>query len=259
MSLKTCKILQTIAVILFALALLIAVLSVPLKNALLRLVYPGGTLSALDTDVFAVSVFPSMSFIAALVYLGISLIHFTVLKNPLKKHVLASVIACSIVFCVYKVSFPALNDYFINRALLRGEADGSAYFSAYAMLENALYGILSFLTVPGSILMFLSLGGSIGRGMKEAAVADNKANAAEAVQNGSANINAPASVEPAAQKPSAPKAISLPELEEPSVDAAVYHAAFKRPSGDAPEPDALPASDDSEAYRKAFQRPKAEE
>ena len=252
MSLKTCKILQTIAVILFALAFLIVLLSIPMKNTFINLAYPNYNIlvSGYSPDSFRVSVFPTINFTAALVYLGISLVHFYVLKKPDKKYILTSVIVCSIAFFIYKVFSPALNNYFTERALARGEAEGNAYYNVYAMLENALYSIISFLTVPGSILMFLSLGGSIGKGAKEEVVA-----AADLpdvrVKPESAQIP-----EADEQKAAAKKRIELPGLEEPAVDPDAYRKAFQRPSADAPEQSELPASDDPEAYIKAFQRPK---
>ncbi len=251
MSLKTCKILQTIAVCLFALAFLIVLLSVPMKNMFINLAYPNRIgISGNTPDILRVSVFPTINFTAALVYLGISLVHFYVLKKPDKKYILISVIACSIAFLIYKLLSPALNSYFTERAFARGEADGNAYYNVYGMLENALYGITTFLTVPASILMFLSFGGSIGKGAEEkveSAVvlpeAQNKPEAAEASK-------------PEEPKSAAKKRIELPGLEEPAIDPEAYQKAFQRPSADALEQSELPASDDPKAYIKAFQRPK---
>ena len=255
MSLKTCKILQTIAVCLFALAFLIVLLSVPMKNMFINLAYPNYNilLSGNSPDSFLISVFPTINFTAALVYLGISLVHFYVLKKPDKKYILISVIVCSIAFFIYKVLSPSLNNYFTERAFARGEADGNAYYNVYGMLENSLYGITTFLTVPASILMFLSFGGSIGKGAEEkveSAVvlpeAQNKPEAAEASK-------------PEEPKSAAKKRIELPGLEEPAIDPEAYQKAFQRPSADAPQEASeadRPASDEPDAYNKAFQRPK---
>jgi|GEM_PF-5332721 len=254
MSLKTCKILQTIAVCLFALAFLIVLLSVPMKNMFINLAYPNRIgISGNTPDILRVSVFPTINFTAALVYLGISLVHFYVLKKPDKKYILISVIACSIAFLIYKLLSPALNSYFTERAFARGEADGNAYYNVYGMLENALYGITTFLTVPASILMLLSFGGSIGKGAEEkveSAVvlpeAQNKPEAAEASK-------------PEEPKSAAKKRIELPGLEEPAIDPEAYQKAFQRPSADAPQEASeadRPASDEPDAYNKAFQRPK---
>ena len=251
MSLKTCKILQTIAVCLFALAFLIVLLSIPMKNMFINLAYPNRIgISGNTPDILRVSVFPTINFTAALVYLGISLVHFYVLKKPDKKYILTSVIVCSIAFFIYKVFSPALNNYFTERAFARGEAEGNAYYNVYAMLENALYSIISFLTVPGSILMFLSLGGSIGKGAKE------EVEAAAVLPEVQVKPEAAQIPEADEQKAAAKKRIELPGLEEPAIDPEAYQKAFQRPSADAPEQSELPASDDPEAYIKAFQRPK---
>ena len=101
--------------------------------------------------------------------------------------------------------------------------------------------------------MFLSFGGSIGKGAEEkveSAVvlpeAQNKPEAAEASK-------------PEEPKSAAKKRIELPGLEEPAIDPEAYQKAFQRPSADAPqeasEADRL-ASDEPDAYNKAFQRPK---
>ena len=252
MSLKTCRLLQTVAVILFALAFLIVLLSIPMKNTFINLAYPNHIELTGNMDVLHVSVFPSINFIAALVYLALSLVHFAVLKKPDKQYILISVVACSIAFFLYKVFSPALNSSFTARALARGEAEGSAYYNAYALLENSLYGILPFLTVPGSILMFLSFGGSIGKGAENASAAQ-----AEAEPN--AAVNAAPAAAPSAPRSAAPKGISLPGLEEPEIDPETYRRAFQRPSADAPQEASEasePSSDDPDAYSKAFQRPK---
>lgn len=265
MSLKTCRLLQTVAVILFALAFLIVLLSVPMKNTFINLAYPNHIELTGNMDVLHVSVFPSINFIAALVYLALSLVHFAVLKKPDKQYILISVVACSIAFFLYKVFSPALNSSFTARALARGEAEGSAYYNAYALLENSLYGILPFLTVPGSILMFLSFGGSIGKGAENASAAQAEAepnaavNAAPAAAPAAAAATAAPAAAPSAPRSAAPKGISLPGLEEPEIDPETYRRAFQRPSADAPQEASEasePASDDPDAYSKAFQRPK---
>ncbi|MBR5948294.1 MAG: hypothetical protein IKZ82_06545 [Clostridia bacterium] len=258
MSLKTCKLLQTIAVCLFALAFLLVLLSVPLKNTLIRLVYPREMLSTLDESIFRVSVFPTISFIAVLICLGISVVHLTVLKTSVKKYVLASVIFCSVVFFLHRVFTPAINDYFTNRAILRSGEDDLGYYNAYALLENALYNILPCLTAAGSILMFLSFGGSIGKGADEAKSEEESDKEGDDAQNA-----LPAILEASAQRPSENKTITLAGLDEPEtaepIDPAAYHAAFKRPSGSESERSDLPPADDPEAYRRAFQRPKNDE
>ena len=255
MSLKTCKILQTIAVILFALAFLIVLLSVPMKNMFINLAYPNYNIlvSGNSPDSFRVSVFPTINFTAALVYLGISLVHFYVLKKPDKKYILISVIACSIAFLIYKLLSPALNSYFTERAFARGDAEGNAYYNVYGMLENALYSITSFLTVPASILMFLSLGGSIGKGAEETA------EAAAVLPEAQKKPEAAEASKPEEPKSAAKKRIELPGLEEPEIDPETYQKAFQRPVADAPQEasEAVePASDAPDAYAKAFQRPK---
>lgn len=256
MSLKTCKILQTIAVCLFALAFLIVLLSVPMKNMFINLAYPNYNilLSGNTSDSLRASVFPTINFIAALVYLGISLVHFYVLKKPDKKYILISVIVCSIAFFIYKVLSPALNNHFTSKAFARGEADGNAYYNVYAMLENALYGITTFLAVPASILMFLSFGGSIGKGAEE------KAEAAAVLPEAQQKPEAAEASKPEEPKPAAKKRIELPGLEEPAIDPETYQKAFQRPSADAQQEASEadePASDDPNSYAKAFQRPKS--
>lgn len=253
MSLKTCRILQTIAVILFALAFLFVLLSIPFKNTLLSLTQSELLEDTSDFSVFHVSIFPTINFTGALFYLALALIHFAVLKKPVKKYVLASVIICSLLFIVYKVFTPALNNYFSSRVYENRQDYQPGYYTAYALVENSLYSLLPFFTVPGSILMFLSLGGSIGKGAEEkveSAVvlpeAQNKPEAAEASK-------------PEEPKSAAKKRIELPGLEEPAIDPEAYQKAFQRPSADAPQEASeadRPASDEPDAYNKAFQRPK---
>lgn len=244
MSLKTCKTLQIIAVILFALAFAFCIASMPLKNSLVRLAYPEQFGEA--DDLSGLGIVPTISLITAAVHLGVSLVHITALFNKEKTNLLASVIVCCLIFLIYKLFAPSLNAYITNRITVRSIEKPSGYFNAYGMLENTVYGIIAFMLVPGSILMFLSLGGSLG-GKREPATVSV---AAEAAQPDSAAANTDAVQ--AAPKPA--KKLKLPGLEsdEPA-DEEESHAGFKKP---VEASDGEQSKIDPEAYRQAFKKPK---
>ena len=247
MSLKTCKLLQTIAIILFTLALVFTIASIPLKNTLIRLAYADQLAADANAEPAAARAVPTISIITAAVHFGIAIIHIAALKKNNKQYILTTVVACSLLFFLFKLISPAVNNYVSNRVMAQNAENAPGVFNTYAMLENTVYGLITLLLVPGSILMFLSFGGSIGKGDAEF----DEASASESAgsEDKAANADAPAEkaadsaaeAEASREKTDLKKKLQLIGLDEPEPTAADGENTpnFMRP----------------EAYREAFKKP----
>lgn len=251
MSLKTCKLLQTVAVGLFVLALVFVLLSIPLKNKLIEMAYPNAYSPEEGRAIYEAGVVPVISLIAVTILLGISLIHLVVLKKyPQNKPILISVITCAALFTVFKVCGSFMDTSIANNVMARYSENAYGYSMAYAMLENTVNGLLPIVTVPASVLMFIALGGSIGKGENTEAVQAEMSN--EAMPDAEAKAEEIAPRETVYSKPEVGVSNKLKELAESKPLTGGGYESFKRPENRESANAQIEADPD---YLSAFKRP----
>ena len=158
MSVKLCRLLQIIAVALYALALFVCLLSIPFA----------GPLSGLFNDrleiVFRV---PIEALVRCLVMLVLSALFLIVsLTRAPRGLIIAAVVVVASLTVLYGVLFSPLISVLVSRMLL---AQGAASMSAYSALNSAVSLLTGAITSPALILMFLSMGGMLGKDLSRRA------------------------------------------------------------------------------------------
>ena len=154
MSTKASKILQLIAFILFALALVVSVASIFAQVPIKRLYGAGG-------EVLAIRSVPFAAIAAALIHVVLALIYMLVVFGKPSR---GATKAVGIVMAVLFVLFDAIVIPVIGMGITAAVARrGTAFLSSYSALSSGVSSIMNILTVPATILMFLSVGALFGR------------------------------------------------------------------------------------------------
>ena len=154
MSTKTSKILQLIAFILFAVALLVSIASIFAQVPIKRLYGAGG-------EILAIRSVPFASIAAAIIHVVLALIFMLVIFGKPSR---GAVKALGIVMAVLFVLFDALIIPLIGMGITGLVARrGAAAISSYSVLSSGVSFLTSILSVPATILMFLSIGALFGK------------------------------------------------------------------------------------------------
>ncbi len=155
MTIKTVRVLQSVAVILYAAALAIAILAVPLQSSFLSLY---GRSGANDPRVipFGAIAKALLNFVPAVIYL-------VLLKKwkPTVKGSRALSIAFAVALAVQQILLSFILNFLVDMIVSR--LYGVSVLAAYTVLSGAISWISVFFTVPAEILMLLSLGGYWGK------------------------------------------------------------------------------------------------
>ncbi len=278
MSLKTCKTLQIIALCIFALALLLILLSIPLQHELISAIVFNSAADGAAGYTSSARSFPTAGLFWAAAYIAISAVHLYVLKNGADaRKLLLCVVICSVAFFAADLVAHALNSYLSERAALsvaeESTVSGLEKYNNQVLYSGIIFSYFPLITAPAKILMLLSFGGSIGKSEKASA-----ASAASAANAQSAPAAASAAQPETAYAKSGPsltmeervKRIELPGLGSVKVNqpgranraAEDQYAAFKRPEVSESGADEASATGEggsgskSDTYMRAFQRPK---
>ena len=154
MSIKTCRVLQIIAFILFALAFLGAILAIPFQKTIISIYTSDPTVLSEFNFPWAALLRSFLLLIPALVYL------ILVFQRMAPGGTRATVIILAIVMgMTLALSIPLLD---LLVTTLVGQ-EGQIAMVHYNYLNSAVSLITAFLLVPAEILMFLSMGGFCGK------------------------------------------------------------------------------------------------
>ena len=160
MSIKACRILQIIAFVLFALALVLCGAVYALRTPLLRLFYHLPEQQSAGNDL------PYLSICVSMVYFLISLVCLIVaFRRPSRKATIAVGITAAALFIVFDTVVFRLLSLLFNAYYLR-ELD-SIRFAVNNYLLAITSAVTAFLTVPAKGLLFLSLGGLMGKDLSQ--------------------------------------------------------------------------------------------
>lgn len=154
MSIKTCRVLQIIAFVLFAVTFLGIMLSIPLQRSIV-------SLYTTDPAILDHFDFPWAALARSVLYLLPALLYLIFVHRRMSPGGSRAVV---IVFCIVMgvtltVTGPLL-DMLITS--LAGK-EGALAFTYYTSYNNAVSFISGFTIVPAEILMFLSMGGFYGK------------------------------------------------------------------------------------------------
>ena len=154
MSTKTSKILQLIAFILFAVALLVSIASIFAQVPIKRLY-------SSSEEILAIRSVPFASIAAAVIHVVLALIFMLVIFGKPSR---GAVKALGIVMAALFVLFDALIIPLIGMGITGLVARrGATALSSYSVLSSGVSFVTSILSVPATILMFLSIGALFGK------------------------------------------------------------------------------------------------
>lgn len=154
MSVKTCRVLQIIAFVLFALAFLCAILAIPFQKFLVS-IYTS------DPAVLAEFNFPWQALLHSFFLLIPALIYLILVLKPMSPGgSKATVIVLAIHLGFLLILILPLLSTFITSEVAR---EGQIALVHYNNLNSITSIVTSLLTVPAEIMMLLSMGGFFGK------------------------------------------------------------------------------------------------
>ena len=154
MSIKTCRVLQIIAFVFFALAFLCAVLAIPFQKFLVS-IYTS------DPAVLSEFNFPWQALLHSFLLLIPALVYLILVLQPMsaggsKATVIVLAIHMGILLALV---LPALSMFITSQV----GKEGYIALTYYNSLNNITSSAISFLVIPAEIMMFLSMGGFFGK------------------------------------------------------------------------------------------------
>jgi len=155
MSLTCARILHIVAFALFLLAFLVPILAIPFQGQI-------KSLYTTDPEVLMVTSVPIEAIVNTVIRLliaGVYLVLILLLK-PTKGGSIAVVIVFSVLLVLNGVLISPLIGLGFQSAVARY---GAVMMASHAALSGFVSGLVSFFTVPASILMYLSMGGYWGK------------------------------------------------------------------------------------------------
>ena len=154
MSLKTCRVLHTIAFVLFALAFLLAILAIPFQKGLI-------SLYTSDPDVLSHFNFPWGTLLRCFFWMIPALLYLIlVYRRMAPGGTKAVVIVLAILSGLQMLLFIPVLETWITALISK---EGMIATMHYNSLNGAASFLTSFLLIPAEILMFLSMGGFCGK------------------------------------------------------------------------------------------------
>ena len=151
MRMNAVRILQIIAVALFAFALLLSVISIPAQNVIKQFYASNASLQT-------VRVVPYASIISCLIYaLLASVCLLLCLRNPTRQTTIIITVTAAILFVLLDTIILRLVGVCFTGMYAKREIE---YIAAYNYVETGVAVLVSFFTVPAKALLFLSLGGA---------------------------------------------------------------------------------------------------
>ena len=154
MSVKTCRVLQIVAFVFFALAFLGSVLAIPFQKSLVS-IYTS------DPEILSQFHFPWQALLRSFLLLIPALIYLILVLQPMSPGgSKATVIVLAIHMGILLALILPLLSMFITTEVAR---EGQYALAHYNDLNGITSAVTSFLTVPAEILMFLSMGGFFGK------------------------------------------------------------------------------------------------
>ena len=157
MSTKTCRTMQGIAFGLFALALLLCIASIFLQTPLKRSV-------GLSEQGLAIHSIPYRSILTCVIYTILALVWLLAAQGRTSHStIMTTGIVLAILFCAFDAILLSTGSALITMFVSRQGVDAIA---SNAALESVLSSI-RVLIVPAKILMFLSMGGMMGKDLSQ--------------------------------------------------------------------------------------------
>ncbi|MBQ3865178.1 MAG: hypothetical protein II781_05000 [Clostridia bacterium] len=152
MNLKTCRILQIIAVALLAVALLVTVICFFARGTVMRAY-------SYDPGLRRLATFPVVPFIVTLLRCVIAAVFlFLLYSHPSKGALKGTVIALAAVLLFLDIALSPLLSQLVTWILGR---KGSMILAANSILNSAISSITHFFIAPANILMLLTMGASL--------------------------------------------------------------------------------------------------
>lgn len=155
MNLKTARILQIVAFVLFALALLISIACVFAQGPIKKL-------SSANPDIMEAFVIPYQVIIPCFIRALLALIAHLILSNrPTRDVTAALTIVMTALFVILGVG---LSNTLVNSLITGLIANrGASVLAAHSIVTGFASSAVSFFSTPATLLMFLALGGACGK------------------------------------------------------------------------------------------------
>lgn len=155
MSIKTCRTLQLIAVILFATALLLTLLAIPFQSHIKQIYNPDPAIREVRSIPYEMLISTGFQLLLSVICLAV------IASRPSRGGAIALTIVIALLLGIFRVIvYPALSALIIRSISMRG----AAAITSHMALSNGLTTFLvNLFACPASILMLLSLGGCIAK------------------------------------------------------------------------------------------------